>query len=109
MVEVLEMLRRNSTPIVIPTVVVAEWWRGAGQDQTILLVGGIEELDIRIATIAGVAIASAHFKMDAAVTIDAIVMATAAQHEEPAVYSADFSDLERFKPAFPSVRILGWK
>jgi hypothetical protein len=42
---------------------------------------------------------------DASVTIDALVMASAARRGD-VVYTADMDDLRRFQPFFPGVRVL---
>jgi hypothetical protein len=61
----------------------------------------LEPLDARLARIAGEAVAAVR----GATTIDAIVMASAAQ-SGGAVFTSDVEDLERLSRHFPGVRIL---
>src|ERR1700679_1220487 len=76
--------------ITVPTVVLTEWWRGRPSDRMARLLDGveIEPLDPRLARIAGAAIA----EVRGATTIDAIVMASAAQRGDT-VFTSDVSDL----------------
>lgn len=57
---------------------------------------------------AGEAIKEARFGIDAHVTIDAIIMAMAAQLENPVIYTSDMDDLARFQTHFRSVKLLSW-
>jgi hypothetical protein len=99
-----QVLRRSAelgaTPVV-PADVVAEWWRGhSGVRAHILGCVAIEPLTEALARLAGEAIA----EVEGATSVDAIVMASAAQRGD-AVYTSDVDDLERLRAFFPTVRI----
>ena len=81
--------------------VVAEWWRGRSDIREHILASVIvEPLSESLARLAGEAMA----RVRGATTVDAIVVASAAQRRD-AVYTADVDDLERLRAFFPSVRI----
>jgi predicted nucleic acid-binding protein len=86
---------------VVPADVVAEWWRGRSDlREDILASVVIEPLGERLARLAGECLA----KVSGATTVDAIVMASAAQRGD-AVYTSDVGDLERLRAFFPGVRV----
>jgi predicted nucleic acid-binding protein len=88
--------------ITVPTVVVAEWWRGQrGRVARVLDGVVVEPLDERLARIAGEALGATR----GANAVDAIVMASAAQRGD-VVYTSDVSDLRRLGTHFPAVRVL---
>ena len=92
----------DGTPITVPTVVVAEWWRGRSQAREVILRGvRVDETPLATARLAGEAIAS----VPGASVVDAIVMASAAQRGD-VVYTSDPEDLERLRAVFPAVRVL---
>ena len=95
-------LRQRRMIVTVPAAVVAEWWRGR-TDARARILGGIyvEPLDDVIARLAGEALAD----VEAATTVDAIVMASAARRGG-IVYTSDVEDLERLRRFFPSVRVL---
>lgn len=62
------------------------------------------EVTRAIAKLAGEALAWLGSDVDAGLTVDAIVMATASRHG-PLLYTSDPDDMLRFQPYFPSVRI----
>jgi predicted nucleic acid-binding protein len=89
----------------VPAVVVAEWWRSArGPFGRILRAATVEPVDDVLARIAGEALAEIGLGREH--TIDAIVMASAAQRGD-VVYTSDFEDLMRLAGCFPAVRVLG--
>jgi predicted nucleic acid-binding protein len=94
--------RNQKVPVTVPTVVIAEWWRGRSDARehvkSALLV---ELLSEPLASIAGEAIA----KVADATAVDAIVMASAASRGD-VVYTSDFEDLEKLRAFFPGVRVL---
>jgi len=94
--------RNQKVPVTVPTVVIAEWWRGRNDARehvkSALL---IELLSEPLARVAGDAIA----KVADATAVDAIVMASAASRGD-VVYTSDFEDLERLRAFFPGVRVL---
>jgi predicted nucleic acid-binding protein len=93
--------------ITVPSVVVAEWWR-AGQKEKerakILRSVAVEPITDLVARLAGVALTLT----PRAQTIDAIVMASAAQRANEIVYTSDPKDLELLRdsvPQFSAIRI----
>jgi hypothetical protein len=74
----------------VPADAVAEWWRGRS--------------DIR-EHILGFVVVEPLTEVAGATTIDAIVMASAAQRGD-VVYTADPLDLERLRSVFPAVKVL---
>src|SRR5687767_12608258 len=97
----------HSVPIVVPTVVVAEWWREGHREKfraELLRSFAVEPLADYIARLAGVALT----RVPTAQTIDAIVMASASQRDQEIVYTSDPRDLLALRdevPQFASVRI----
>jgi predicted nucleic acid-binding protein len=88
-----------------PMSVVSEWWRGrSDRREEILRFVKIEPLTLAIAKAAGEALAKAK-DVEAKLTIDAQVMATAALRGG-IVLTKDVDDLEKLRIFFPSVRIL---
>ena len=96
---------RRGTELTVPTVVVAEAWRGGSRSARVARLLGastIEPLSERLARAAGEAIATTK----GAGVIDAIVMASAAQRLDR-VLTSDLDDLEKLGAAFPGVRVIG--
>ncbi len=90
--------------LVIPFPVLAEWWRGRTDERVALLATmRVVALDAA-ARAAGLALARIA-RVNAAVTIDAIVIATAALLDGTVVTS-DVDDLALFAETFPGVRVL---
>jgi len=88
------------TPVA-PADVVAEWWRGRTDIRDhILQTITVEPVTASLAKLAGEAMAAVR----GATTVDALVMASAAQRGD-AVYTSDVDDLERLRAFFPSVRV----
>ena len=89
--------------VTVPTVVLAEWWRGPPTKRMAKLFEGVElePLGPRLARLAGDAVAAVR----GATTIDAIVVASAAQRGD-AVITSDMDDLVRLTAFFPGVRIV---
>lgn len=86
---------------VVPADVVAEWWRGRTDIRdNILRSVVVEPLTEALARLAGESMA----KVNGATTVDAIVMASAAQRGD-AVYTSEIDDLERLRAFFPAVRL----
>lgn len=99
---VLETAMLDEVAIVVPAVVVAEWWRGMGRRrESILASVDVEPTSEHVARIAGEAIAA----VPSATVVDAIVMASAAQRGG-IVYTSDLEDMERLRSRFRSVRLL---
>ena len=103
MLRVLRAAEQTSTPIVVPAVVLAEWWRGRPSRRMALFLEAItvEPVDEDLAHVAGEAIAAVR----GATTVDALVMASAALRGG-IVYTSDVPDLVRFGRYFPGVKVL---
>jgi predicted nucleic acid-binding protein len=97
---VLKLARSDSVRIVVPTVVLGEWWRGKSKARD-LLIGSVllEPLHEALAKLAGEALA----KVRQATFVDAAVMASAAQRGD-VVYTSDQRDLNRLWSHFAAVR-----
>lgn len=102
MTDVLAHARSRHARIVVPQVVLAEWWRGrsAWRDR-ILPAVTVEPLTDALAKLAGEAIAH----VSGATTVDALVMASAASRGD-VVFTSDRGDLEKLRSFFPNVRVL---
>lgn len=103
-------IEHEGRAITIPTVTIAEFWRGrTDQAERVLRLRGvtIEPLSAHIARRAGEALAElgGDARIDAKLTIDAIVMASAAERED-IVLTSDVDDLTRFENFFPDVVVL---
>ena len=95
---------RDRTVVSVPTVVVAEWWRGQkGPPARVLDAFNVEPTTRAVAEAAGIALAQ--LRLGKEHTIDAIVMASAASRGD-VVYTSDFEDLARLATHFASVRVL---
>jgi predicted nucleic acid-binding protein len=99
---VLDTATVEQIPIVVPAVVVAEWWRGSSRRRLDILESvDVEPTTESLARIAGEAMAA----LPGTTVVDAIVMASAAQRGG-LVYTSDLPDLERLRARFPGVRLL---
>lgn len=95
---------RTATTLTVPTVVIAEWWRDRQWDAARWLAGiDVEPVDESLARIAGEALGD--LRLGREHTVDAIVMASAAQRGDT-VHTADFEDMSRPATRFPGVRVL---
>jgi hypothetical protein len=93
--------------ITVPSTVIAEWWRGrTDRRDYVRNMFVVQDVDERIAKLAGEALAWWGGDVDDRVTIDATVMATAALHG-PNLYTGDFDDMDRFAGFFPAVKLFG--
>jgi predicted nucleic acid-binding protein len=99
-----QMVRSGRARILIPLPVVAEWWRGRTDAREEILAASRVVASVEIAQIAGVALARAK-GVHAGLTIDAIVMATAALLDA-IVVTGDPQDFERLSAHFPGVSVL---
>lgn len=94
-------------PITVPAVVVAEWWRAGTKEKDrarLLRSMRVEPVTDLVARLAGVALTL----VPRAQTIDALVMASAAQRGAETVYTSDPDDLVALRdgvPMFAAVRI----
>jgi predicted nucleic acid-binding protein len=102
MTDILARARSHEDTIVVPQVVLAEWWRGRSDwRERILAMLVIDRLTDACAKLAGEAIA----RVPGATAVDAIVMASAASRGDT-VFTSDVDDLERLRAYFPGVRVL---
>jgi predicted nucleic acid-binding protein len=88
----------------VPLVVIAEWWRGRTDVRDALLATSQVVASIEVVKAAGIALGRMG-SVNPALTIDAIVMATAAT-KDAIVVTGDPNDFERLAPAFPGVQVL---
>jgi len=94
--------RELGVPIVVPSVVIGEWWRArTDMAEKILACVDVVDVDVRLAKLAGEALAAVR----GATLVDALVMAVAAR-ASGLVYTTDFDDLSRLTAHFASVRVL---
>jgi predicted nucleic acid-binding protein len=100
----LKLVRIGRARIIVPLPVVAEWWRGRTDAREEILAASQVVGSIEAAKAAGVALARLK-KVDAKVTIDAIVMATAALLDA-VVVTGDPEDFERLAEHFSGVVVL---
>jgi predicted nucleic acid-binding protein len=99
----LAIAKADKIPIVVPSVCIAEWWRGRTDvREKILAAVLVEHTDDVLVRLAGLALAT----VPAATCIDAMVMASAARRGG-IVLTSDVDDMIRLQTAFPSVRVLG--
>jgi hypothetical protein len=98
----LKIARVDKIPIVVPSMCIAEWWRGRTDlREKILAAVIVEHTDDLLVRLTGEALAT----VPSATCIDAMVMATAARRGG-VVLTSDVDDLIRLQTAFPSVRVL---
>lgn len=105
--EIVAAAQAGKDQITVPAVAVTEWWRGPDKRRLLIrAMFDVEPLDEDLARSAGEALASLRrgADIDAGVTIDAIVMASAARRGD-VIFTSDVDDLERFSRYFPNVRI----
>ena len=92
----LRMVRIGRARIIVPLPVVAEWWRGRTDAREEILATAQVVASLEVAKAAGIALARAK-DVDGKLTIDAMVMATAALMDAIVVTSDpdDFNSLAR--------------
>jgi predicted nucleic acid-binding protein len=91
----------GAAKLLVPFPVIAEWWRGRTDDRDDLLAMSEVVASVDAAKAAGVALA----KLEGALAIDAIVLATAALIDG-IVLTSDPDDFRRLSSHFPSVTVL---
>ena len=107
MSEVVRVAADAGVRITAPANAVAEWWRGRTDRRDYVLgMCVVKDVDAKIAKLAGEALAGFDGDVNAKLTIDATVMATAALYG-PNLYTGDFDDMARLVDFFPAVRIFG--
>lgn len=100
----LQLVRIGRARIVVPLPVIAEWWRGRTDARDEILAATEVVGSLAVAKAAGVALAGLK-NVDAKLTIDAVVMATAAL-TNAIVITADPSDFSALARHFPRVTVL---
>lgn len=94
----------RAVDLVIPFPVLAEWWRGRTDDREAILAAARVVAPEPAARAAGAALARLR-RVNAGVTIDAIVVATGA-FLDATVVTSDVEDLALFADSFPAVRVI---
>lgn len=100
----LRLVAIGRAKLLFPLPVVAEWWRGRTDAREELLASGQVVASVEAAKAAGMALGRAR-RGSSALTIDAIVMATAAL-ADAIVVTGDAQDFARLAPHFPGVVVL---
>lgn len=100
----LQLVRHGRARILVPLPVVAEWWRGRSDAREEILAATVVVGSLEIAKAAGIALAHGR-GVNAKLTIDAMVMATAALMDA-IVVTGDPVDFEALAAHFPRVAIL---
>lgn len=94
--------RRAERPVLVPGIVIAEWWRGRTDlREAILSAVTVVPVDEPLGKLSGEALGS----IPDATIVDATVMAVAARLDA-VVYTSDVDDLECLRAFFPGVRVL---
>jgi predicted nucleic acid-binding protein len=100
----LRLVRSGRARIIVPLPVVAEWWRGRTAIREEILAATQVVASLEVAKAAGVALARLR-SVDAKLTIDAIVMSTAAL-VDGIVITGDPEDFNLLVAHFPRVVVL---
>jgi predicted nucleic acid-binding protein len=90
--------------LIVPMPVIAEWWRGRTDARVAILASTLIVASLEATKAAGIALARIN-DVDARLTIDAIVMATAALLAA-VVVTGDPGDFDRLVTHFPGVPLL---
>ena len=100
----LRLVRIGRARVLVPLPVIAEWWRGRTDAREEILASTQVVASLEAAKAAGVALARMK-RVDAKLTIDAIVMATAAL-TDAIVVTGDASDFDVLASHFVGVPVL---
>lgn len=100
----LKLVRIGRARIVVPLPVIAEWWRGRTDMREEILAATQVVATVEIMKAAGIALARTKH-VDAKLTLDAIVMATAAMLDA-AVVTGDTDDFHKLTSHFSRVPVL---
>lgn len=100
----LQAVHAGRAQILVPLAVVAEWWRGKSSAREEILAATEIVTSVATAKAAGVALAQLR-DVDASLTVDAMVMATAALMDA-VVVTGDVEDFDRLGQHFPGVVVL---
>jgi predicted nucleic acid-binding protein len=99
-----QLARIGRARLVIPLPVVAEWWRSRTDARDEILACARVVASVEVAKAAGVALARAR-RVDGKLTVDAMVLATAAILDA-IVVTSDPEDLAELSSHFPGVAVL---
>ena len=100
----LQLVHAGRARILVPLPVVAEWWRGRSDIREEILAATEIVASLPAAKAAGVALGRMK-NIHARLTVDAMVMATAAL-SDAVVITGDPRDFEKLAPHFPGVVLL---
>ena len=100
----LKLVRLGRARILIPLPVISEWWLGRSDAREEILAAGRVVASLEAAKAAGIELGRLR-DVQARLTVDAIVMATAAL-ANGIVVTGDPSDFDRLAPHFPGVPVL---
>lgn len=100
----LRLVHAGAARILVPLPVISEWWRGRTDAREEILAATQVVASVDVAKAAGLALARLR-DVDARLTIDAIVMATAALHGG-VVVTGDADDFDRLSRHFRGVAVL---
>ena len=104
----LDACQRTNRTTLVSAPCVAEFWRGrTDRREAILAYVELAPVTFAIGRAAGEALRTLGPKVAAAVTIDAMVMATASVRGARYVFTTDAGDLEPLRAHFPSVDVIG--
>jgi predicted nucleic acid-binding protein len=105
----LRAAREHRAQLLVPTPVVAEWWRGRSDvRERIRAAVTIVPYPLRAAEAAGIVLGKIRGERERArLAVDVMVMAFAATHGGDLVYTSDVEDLQKVTTHFPGVRVLG--
>jgi predicted nucleic acid-binding protein len=103
MLAVFKAARVDRIPVVVPSMCIAEWWRGRTDvREKILAAVIVEHTDDSLVRVVGEALAV----VPKATCIDTMAMAVAARRGG-AIFTSDVDDFLRLQAAFPGVKVLG--
>jgi len=100
----LRLVHVGAADVIVPLPVIAEWWRGRTDDRELILGAVRVDASVEATKAAGMALAK-RGGGDAGLTIDAIVMATAALLDAVLI-TQDPHDFVRLASHFPGVTVL---
>jgi predicted nucleic acid-binding protein len=100
----MRLAHSGAARLYVPLPVLAEWWRGRTDQREEILAATQIVASQDVAKAAGVALAKQK-RVDATLTVDAMVIASAALLGA-VIVTQDPSDFERFAAHFPGVRVL---
>jgi predicted nucleic acid-binding protein len=100
----LQLVEIGRARILVPLPVIAEWWRGRSDVREAILEATEVVASVSAAKAAGIALAKVK-DVHAKLTIDAIVMATAAL-ADAVVITGDTGDFDELSRHFPGVVVL---